>query len=195
MRKTGREYDRVKKNLIVVALSLLVWNMAEAQRAVPMNLRTMVAQAGTIVHATGTDTRTGRDPVTGMPATWVTLEVGENFFGASGPTVTFKQVGGEANGMAYRPADVPRYTLHEEIVLLLYPEHPRTGFRSPVGLGQGKFVVRTGPAPRKKVVEQVTRSPHLMKADITNSDASVLSFDELAGEIRSLVRAEKGGHQ
>ncbi len=183
----------MRRIFIVATLVLLTWGTTYAQRTLPMTLKEMVGRAAVIVHATVTGVETGRDPVTGMPATWVTLRIAENFYGALDDIYTFKQVGGEADGMAYRLAELPQYTRGEEIVLLLSQAHRTTGFTSPVGIGQGKFRVRSLPAPRKKVVEQITPSNILLKESPGSVNGGALSFDQLAGEIRSLVRTEKGG--
>ncbi len=181
------------KTLFMIGAFLLVWTGASAQRTIPMTLKGMVQQAGTIVHAVVTDTKTGKDPVTGMPATWVTVDVRENFYGAPSSSFTFKQVGGKADGLVYYLAELPQFTPGEEVVMLPYPEHEKSGFSSPVGMGQGKFVVRTRPAPLKKVVDQVTPTNELMKSGAPAARPGELSFEVLTDELRTLVRTEKGG--
>ena len=48
---------------------------------------------------------------------------------------------------------VPVYKIGDEVVLFLYGES-RSGFTSPVGLGQGKFSVRYLPGGERKVVNE-----------------------------------------
>jgi len=182
----------LKTSRYILALSILLSAEAVSQRTIPMTLKTMVQQAGTIVHARVAELRTGKDPVTGFPATWVTLDVKEDFFGAPATRFTFKQIGGEADGMVYKPADVPGYSRNEEVVLMLYPPHSRTAFQSPVGLGQGKFKVKQAGASRKKVAEQVTRSHRLLKTSGATAYDGIVALEDLKEEIRTLVRTEKG---
>jgi len=88
----------------------------------------------------------------GVPYTEVTVAVDEALRGRVGATYTFRQFGLTAprsldNGRRYlgvSPDGWPRYHQGEKVVLFLYKKAARTGFRTTVGLFQGKFVERNG---------------------------------------------------
>jgi hypothetical protein len=89
------------------------------------------------------DVASGRD-VSGLPATWVTLDVGRPLKGARAGRLTFKQFGSAEplpDGALAAVAGVPRYRVGEEVVVFLRGDSSR-GFTSPVGLGQGVYRVR-----------------------------------------------------
>ena len=182
-------------------LSMWVWVFcvlvpagdAVAQRSLPMSLDRMVRQSGVIVHGRIVSTETGRDPRTGLPATWTTVEVRENFYGATGSTVRYKQFGGTVDGIVTPTPDLPRLANDEEVILLLYPASEAAGFQSPVGLGQGVFrvkAVRSG-----KRVSQFTRTAQLMKggtrAPLSADREGSYDLDAFAKSLRSLVREVK----
>ena len=164
-----------------------------AQRSLPLTLEGMVRQAGIIVHARVVSTESGRDPRTGMPATWTTLEVNENFFGATATTVRYKQFGGEVDEIVTPTPDIPRLKAGEELILMLYPPSKQTGFQSPVGMAQGVF--RIGKQGSKKRVTQSVHSPQLFKTSARPGAAAVrdgpMDFDDFARILRSVVREVK----
>lgn len=105
-----------------------------------VNLTELTAGAGRIVHGRITEVRQGRHPnYSHIAVTFVTLEVLETLKGRNEGTVTFMQFAGGI-GEA-RNFHLPRYSVDEEVVLFLYPES-QYGFTSPVGEGQGRFLVR-----------------------------------------------------
>ncbi len=152
---------RLPSSLIALGASFVILSVASAQRTIPLTLEGMVRQAGVIVHGRVIATETGRDPRTGLPATWTTLEVREDFYGASGSTVRYKQYGGEADGMMTPTPDIPRLRTGDELILMLYPPSKKTGFQSPVGMAQGVF--RIGQTARTKRVTQAITTPQLFK--------------------------------
>ncbi len=144
----------------LLLLAVVLWtHTASAQRTIPVNIEQLVRDAGTIVDGTVVSTRTGKDPETGFIVTWVTLKVNESFFGASEGTVTFKQYGGEADGLANYPKHLPRYSAGERSILFLTAPSS-IGMQSPVGMQQGKFMImKEGNA--KTVVRNMTVNPSL----------------------------------
>jgi hypothetical protein len=87
--------------------------------------------------------RAGRDG-SGLPATWITLDVRRAVKGPGDARLTVKQYGAAEplpDGTLTRIAGVPRYAVGEEVVLFLRGES-RRGFTSTIGLGQGTFRVR-----------------------------------------------------
>ncbi|MFB3903339.1 MAG: hypothetical protein ACE15E_07795 [Acidobacteriota bacterium] len=72
---------------------------------------------------------------------------------ADGETVVFRQVGGSETGRPGIPG-VPQYRVGEELVLFLRKES-RRGLTSPVGLGQGAFLVKKNGTGRAEVMNFV----------------------------------------
>ncbi|HWQ35966.1 MAG TPA: hypothetical protein VNQ79_24195 [Blastocatellia bacterium] len=112
-----------------------------------MNLNELTAGAGRIVHGRIAEVRRGVHPdYSHIAVTFVTLDVVETLKGAAAGRITFMQFAGATQGQAHN-YHLPKYMVGEEVVLFLYPES-RYGFTSPVGEGQGKFLVsndlRTG---------------------------------------------------
>ncbi len=179
--------------LIVAALTLALTVSAPAQRSIPLSLERMVRQAGVVVHGRVVATETGRDPRTGLPATWTTVEVRENFYGAPSTTVRYKQFGGTVDGIVTPTPDLPRLAMGEEVILLLYPASKQAGFQSPVGLGQGVFRVRESRTGKR--VTQVARTADLMKTSARTSLApdreGSYDFEGFTGRLRALVREVK----
>jgi len=83
----------------------------------------------------------------GLPYTEVTVAVDEAIRGKPGRTYTFRQFGLLAprdlgNGRTFvgvSPDGLPRFSVGEDALLFLYRPGSQTGFRTTVGLYQGKF--------------------------------------------------------
>lgn len=184
---------RLSSPMIAVLATVLVGSAVFAQRSIPLTLEGMVRQAGVIVHGRVVATETGKDPRTGLPATWTTVEVREGFYGVSGSTVRYKQYGGEADGMMTPTPDIPRLRTGDELILMLYPPSKQTGFQSPVGMAQGVF--RIGQKGTTKRVSQAISSPQLFKTSGRPSagpsrDGS-MELDDFAQIVRQVVREVK----
>jgi hypothetical protein len=109
----------------------------------PMTLDEVTAEAQHVVHAVVTDVASGRDEH-GVPATWTTFAVVDTVKGPHASTLTIKQYGVSQpldDGTILRLAGVPTYAVGEEVVLFLRGTS-RSGFTSPVGLGQGAYRVK-----------------------------------------------------
>lgn len=126
-----------------------------ASQVRPINLEQMAQKAGHIVSGRCTSVEVGQDPALRIPVTTVTLEVEHSLKGRGGRTLTFRMAGGSSGPGAIRIAGgTPSFAPGEEVVLFLYPTS-RAGLTSPVGLGQGKFVVRRDKAGRSLAVNGV----------------------------------------
>ena len=136
--------------LLAAALTLAIAARAPATMVTRMALDGVTREAARIVHATVVAVRSGRDQ-SGLPATWVTLDVVRALKGPRTRQITVKQYGTAtplADGTVTRVAGLPSYKVGEELVLFLRGES-HLGFTSPVGFGQGKYrVARRGPRPR-----------------------------------------------
>lgn len=136
---------------------LIIWNLIATTLLLPqaqatmmiraMSLEEVTAEAERVVHAKVVSVLSGQD-ASGLPATWVTLEVNHNLKGSSPQFLTIKQFGTTkplSNGSLARVPGLPRYAVGEELVLFLRGESAR-GFTSPVGIGQGVYRVEQSDA-------------------------------------------------
>jgi len=132
-----------------LAAALAVATPAASRDAIPLGFDELVDRAARIVHGTVRSVDPGRD-AEGIPATWITLDVGETLKGPVATTLTYKQVGVPEplpDGTLLRLPGLPRYRVGDEVVVFLHGES-RRGFTSPVGLGQGFFRAEDGPKGR-----------------------------------------------
>jgi hypothetical protein len=135
-------------------------------------LETIATKAARIVHARVVEVASGRD-VSGVPATWVTLEVDRPVKGARAGRLTIKQIGTVdplPDGAVAAVAGLPRYQPGEELVVFLRGES-RRGFTSPVGMGQGVFRVRS------------VRGRRAVRSDLGDADQDLDEFLERVGRL------------
>jgi hypothetical protein len=126
----------------VVAL-LAAGDTSATTMSAPANLSQLVHDASVIVSGTVSSVRTGR---TGnMNHVEITLDVARGIRGVTERTFTFRQIGlatpeGMGGGRIYLGGvpGLPQYREGEQVLLFLGPES-HAGFRTTVGLGQGKF--------------------------------------------------------
>jgi hypothetical protein len=116
-----------------------------------VNLNELTAGAGCVVHGRIAEVRSGVHPdYNHIAVTFVTLEVVEALKGEAAGRITFMQFAGATQGRAHN-YHLPKYTAGEEVVLFLYPAS-RYGFTSPVGEGQGKFLVSNDPRTGRRAL-------------------------------------------
>ena len=114
--------------------------IAHASRMRPVNLEEMVRLSGRIVAGRCVDVRVEQDARAGA-ITVVTLQVDRAVKGKADRKVEFRLAGGLGPGGRPEVIGMPRFVVGEEVILFLHRES-RLGLTSPVGLGQGKFVLR-----------------------------------------------------
>jgi len=132
----------IRLGLFALLASFLIQPSVFASRVRSLNLEEMVRRADRIFSGRCVQVRVAEDPGTRQKATFVTFTVDRTVKGEGRPKVTIKVLG-EQGGSGKREAGIegaPRYREGEEVVLFLYGDS-RSGFTSPVGLGQGKFSV------------------------------------------------------
>lgn len=88
------------------------------------------------------ENRTERDS-NGFIVTYTTFAVKESLKGEVGTTHTIKQIGGvlASEGISYKVDGVPSFAVGQDYVLFLHGVS-KIGFSSPVGLGQGRFMIQ-----------------------------------------------------
>ncbi len=133
-----------------------------------INLAEMTSHAGRIVHGRVVEVREGSHPQhEGIAVTFIKIEVTEMIKGSATRAVSFMQYG---NSTTQYIADLPKYSVGEEIVLFLYPES-KLGLTSPVGQGQGKFRVRDDVRSGQRILTN-DRSNHALFARLDTAKLS-----------------------
>ena len=141
---------RRQLSLALLLLGLVLAAPALASQVKARNLHDLVAAAGTVF--AGSVEAVEFDRIHGMPVTRVTFRVGDGLRGTSGEVLTLTFPGGmQPNGLPYRISGLVPFRPGERLVLLAYPASP-IGLTSPVGLYQGRFDLREGPAGLQSVV-------------------------------------------
>lgn len=138
-------------------LSIAIFGTASFANTRAVNLSEMTSRAGRIVHGRVVEVRDGTHPKNEQIAvTFVKIQVTDMIKGEAVRDFTFMQYG---NSTHLYVVHLPRYSVGEEVVLFLYAES-KLGFTSPVGEGQGKFVVRDNvrSGQRQLINEQLNRS-------------------------------------
>ncbi len=123
---------------------------ANAASVLPLYLDQVIDDARLAFEGTCIETHSARDPANGMVVTYTTFAVRDMLKGHAGTTHTIKQIGGSlpGEGLVYRVPGVPKFTVGEDYVVFLAGVS-RSGFSSPIGLGQGKFGIRSEGGIRK----------------------------------------------
>jgi len=126
----------------LLACTLLCFSLAHASRIRPINLEEMALRADRIFLGRCTGVQVERDPDLGQMVTYATFVTRRTVKGSANGKVTIKLLGDqvEDGGPGRGIEGAARFREGEEVVLFLYGDSGR-GLTSPVGLGQGKFVV------------------------------------------------------
>jgi hypothetical protein len=180
---------------LMVLLIILAVQSVYGQRTVRMNLERMVTNAGTIVHGTVVKVETKNDPESNILSTFVTIDVKENFYGANQSILTIKMLGGSSKVRTIKLAEMPAFSVGEEIVGMFYAPS-KLGFSSPVGMGQGKFsvindaktntIVAKNSFNNKNLFAELQHGSAFAKTVMVQSPES-LPLADLSQSIRSLV--------
>ena len=138
----------LKRLVIVAAFWVAAVAPTHATSVLPLQLDQLVADAQLVFQGTCTANQSQYDSQTGLIVTYTTFMVQDVLKGRAGHSHTIKQAGGRIGSANYRIMGVPSFVLGQEYVVFLYGVS-QAGFSSPVGLGQGQFVVTLGVAGRE----------------------------------------------
>ena len=148
----------------------------------PMTLAALVKEAPTIVTGTVTDVTTGRSG--SLTYVEVTLAVTDRIRGAAADTLTFRQLGMSGrqpaeSGRVYVGAlpGMPHYTRGERVLLFLGRESV-SGFRTTVGLEQGKFVFAGGNVQNEMSNRGLFRESTPRRATLSTQEKALLATTE-----------------
>jgi len=141
---------RMLVGLAVAGLMALGTTLAPATTVQATNVAELLGQANAILVGTVTEVTDGVDADTHLPYTQVNLDVTESIRGGATGAYKFQQVGlleprpeaGTNRALMGAIVGMPRYQAGEQVVLFLTQTASVTGFRTTVGLGQGKFNIR-----------------------------------------------------
>lgn len=131
----------IPRFLAAIALAFAFCGPAGAASVRPLALDEIIDGAAVSFEGTCVENRTERD-ANGFIVTYTTFAVKEALKGEVGATHTIKQIGGvlASEGIAYKVDGVPSFAVGNDYVLFLHGVS-KIGFSSPVGLGQGRFMI------------------------------------------------------
>jgi hypothetical protein len=145
----GMRRSTIAAMLIVLGAVFYLAPQGFALNTKPMNVSDLVRESSQIVVGAVSAVRQGIGD-NHLPYTEIELKVSESILGTSGTTLTFRQFGLSSplpavNGRRYigLVAGMPQYKVGEHVVLFLGKTSP-IGYRTTIGLGQGKFALRGG---------------------------------------------------
>jgi hypothetical protein len=115
---------------------------AHATSVLPLYLDEVIDQSTTAFEGTVTENRSARDPATNDIVTYTTFTVSDVLKGSVPATYTIKQIGGVLPGenVQFRVFGIPKFTVGQDYVVFMAGVSAE-GFSSPIGLGQGRFIV------------------------------------------------------
>lgn len=184
------------RTLLLLLLVVGSSHTSYAQRTVRMNIERIVTDAAIIVHGTVTKVESATDPVTNILATFVTINVTENLYGAPEQQITLKMLGGSTSKRTLHLAEMPRYTAGQEIVGMFFAPS-KSGFTSPVGMSQGTFTIAKDAATGERTVRIGAEHPQLftgmkltkslMRSSWLNSGTQTINAAEFTQTLRTLI--------
>ena len=130
---------------LAAALAALALSVAQAASVLPVTFDGLVDGAAVAFQGRVLENRSEIDRGTGHLVTFTTFEVEERLKGTVGARHVIKQLGGQAGDTGFRIDGIPRFDAGGRYVVFLYGVS-RAGFSSPVGLVQGRFMIRAGEA-------------------------------------------------
>ena len=135
------------QGMVAFALACAVATGSRAADVLPLNLHQLTAGAQTIFEGKCLANRVERDPQSGLIFTRTTFEVLDSLKGSVGVRHEIRQYGGIfPDGSGLLVASLPHYSPGERVILFLHAPSSK-GLTSPVGSGQGKFLV----SPREDI--------------------------------------------
>lgn len=137
---------------IACVIGLAFAGLANAATVRPLALGEMIDTATVAFEGTCIGNRTERDPATNMVVTYTTFAVKEVLKGEIGDTYEIKQIGGKLDDgqPVFNVPGVPKFTVGGDYVVFLAGVSS-SGFSSPIGLAQGRFVVLPNAAAGARV--------------------------------------------
>lgn len=128
-----------RRALQIACCYLLMCVTAIATTVIPMSLEELTRAASAVVEARAVSSRSAWNQQHTLIYTYTTYQVTRGLKGASGSTITVKQLGGSAGGYTQKVAGVHHAQPGEEALLFLRPSAAGDGTYAVVGTIQGNF--------------------------------------------------------
>ena len=204
MKKSGA----LSSALVLMGL-LMSPSLVQATTLVHANLDRLVQEARRIVVARVTAVESKRDEH-GLPATYVTLEVGSRLKGEIEDKATVKIFGLQnplTDGLVHRIPGTPFYRPGQELVLFLIADSP-LGFTNTVGLAQGAFYVLDSPEGKivvnglgnRGLIRGMTQDPKYQNTPLASALKALegeqrqgIRFKDFLSLVRSVVAIHGSG--
>jgi hypothetical protein len=184
----------LKRILVAAWLAVFTAVPAFATSVLPLDLGQVIDQAAVAFQGTVTDVKTGKDPQTGLLVTMTTFRVDDALKGELGATYTVKQIGGEdtETNMRFKAFGVPSYTVGESYVLF-FNGVSSAGFTSPVGLQQGRFLIKDGEVGNGRDFRDLTANTNIVLPAHAAKAAADRAVSRLGlDDFKRIVRARAG---
>jgi hypothetical protein len=165
----------------LLLLTLTTWN--SESEAATLAFRTdpeLVARSERVVHARITSVRAERVPARGLVETVVTAAVIEDLTGVPGDVLTFRELGGVAQGHGVWVAGAADYRAGQELLLCL--ESGPRGLRT-VALGYSAFRIATGSRVERLTTDTARAAP--------DSARSVDDFRRLVAQVKGVTASSR----
>lgn len=171
---------------VFVALTIFaIVSIAYGTTVKKTNLVELVTQADRIFVGKIINVADGIDPNSDAPYTEITLRLSDKIKGNfPGEVFTFRQFGlikprptadGKYTNLMVTPPGFPTYTVGEEVLLFLCKEGSITGFCSPIGLLQGKFVIKDSRIVNGVGNHELFEGVSLSRVTLTKDEKKLLS--------------------
>ena len=153
-RKGRRRNNPAPFILFSLVFYLFFSDAALAETLQKLSLEELTREADVIIR--GRIQKVGSQPTADRSniTTVVEVAVVDQWKGQKTSTLSLRQPGGSAGGIAQAVPGLPQFFVGEDVILFL--KEIDRGYFSTVGGKQGKFVVKTDPQNRKEVIEDLT---------------------------------------
>lgn len=176
--------------LVLVALLALSATSATVER---LNLTQLTHSARAIVVGTVSEVTSFEAGDRSTIYTKITLDVSDNLKGARTGAYSFTQLGGVIGDRRVSVAGFPTFNPGQE--LLLFLNNDPSGTIATVGLGQGKFVVKTDETTGiKQVVNDVVGLEVIADGSLTTPETISMSLDDMKTKIRETLNTPSPKH-
>jgi hypothetical protein len=194
----------MRKFFLAILLQAAAWAFpAHALTSLPLYLDELIDRSAVAFEGTCVSNRTERDALSGLVVTYTTFAVHDALKGSPESTHVIKQVGGTLpdESFTYRVHGVPTFNVGEDYVVFLAGVSA-AGFSSPMGLGQGRFTVRSTPHGleasngrdfKDLAARLVDKMPERARAHLLESAGAVtaIDIDDFKDTVRNHVRSSR----
>ncbi len=181
--------DKLHTAFVIAAIiGLMIFILpGNADRIRPMNLEQLTEGAEIVFEGECTSMRSGKDPDSGLMATWYTFRVTNVLKGKLDEEFILKQYGGREGDVEVTSPSA-RYEPGESVILFLYGIS-RLGFSSAVGLTQGKFSIKVIPDTQTRYV--TNGMPSMILFEKMETVPPALNAQGIRAKGQEILRSDK----